>query len=154
MQITKRRAKAAFKESHSTVAPFSPPPRTKPGNKKNIQLACEPVVRGVNNTTKTLKEHVATPHTSGKRYKTSDGCIYVDWELPGYCVTTPKADNDIERLMEVDRTRVGAELNANPDGYSDDSNPRNGVTVSVKPSQRSVSHTHPRMSDCQDQVTS
>ena len=97
-QITKRRVKAAFKEPHPTATPSPPPPRTKPGlyisdtepgNKKNMQFACESAVRGANNTTGKLEEHMATPHTPGKRYKTSDGCIYMNWKLLDYRVTTP-----------------------------------------------------------------
>ena len=107
-----------------------------------------------------MEEHMDTPHTPGKRYKTSDGCIYMNWKLPNYCVTTPRTDTDINAPKGVDRTlvgagcRVGAELNANPDGPSDDSDPRIKATVPVKPAPCSVRHTYPRMADSQDHVIS
>ena len=98
-QITKRRAKVALKGSHLTSTPSPPPPRaesrlhisdTDSSNQKNIQIVWESTAMRTNNTTGKLEKHMATPHTPGKRYKTSDGCIYMNWKLPNYCVTTPK----------------------------------------------------------------
>ena len=50
--------------------------------------------------------------------------------------------------------RVGAELDIDPDGPSDDSNPRTKATVPVKPAPYLVRHTDPRMTDSQDHVNS
>ena len=132
-QITKRMAKAAFKEP-------PPTPRTKPGNKKNAQVACEPAVRGVKNTTEKPAKHVVTPHTSEKRYETSGGSVYIDWKLPKFGVTTPKTRTEDGMLREVGRnqvgveSRVGTKFNANLDGFGDDSTPCTKTTFPVKPS--------------------